>query len=154
MGRAPDATVWGGGARVAFRSRRRARIARARAGAYRSAPAAWEPDTPWRPRPVQNPYVRLRFGQIDLTGLQGAGASSGYPCSTQPMIAACRCLPVACRGIGSSGICLELSDAVGQDGAGGLDALGAVQRQQGLQAAGDLLGGQSVCDQLVNFQVA
>lgn len=144
----------GGGQGVAFRARRRARIACTRAGAYRPALAAWELDTLWPPRPVQNPYVRLAVGQIDLNGLQGAGAPSGYPGLACTMIAACRCLLMRGNGIGSSGICLQLSDALGQDGSGGLDALGCVQRQQRVQAVGDLLDCQSVCNQFVNFRIS
>jgi len=82
--------VWGGGQGVAFRARRRARIACTRAGAYRSALAGWALDTLLWPRLVQNPYVRLVVVQIDLNGLQGVGAPSGYPGLACTLIACCR----------------------------------------------------------------
>ena len=77
---------------------------------------------------VQKPYVRLRFGQTDLNGLQRAGWLGGYLRTNRTMIVAGRLVSVAWRGIQSSGICLQLPDACHQDCRAGLDALGCVQR--------------------------
>ena len=105
------------------------------------------------PLGVQNPYVRLRVGQTDLNGLQRAEQAGGYPCLDQPVIVAGRLVSVARRGIQSSGICLQLPDACHQDAGAGLDPLGCVQRQQGVEAVLDLLGADTVGQQLFDLAV-
>ena len=102
---------------------------------------------------VQNPYGRLRFGQTDLNGLQGAEGLGGYLRTNRTLIVAGRLVSVAWRGIQSSGICLQLPDACHQDAGAGLDSLGCVQRQQGVEAFRDLLGIDAVSQQLFDFAV-
>jgi hypothetical protein len=116
-------------------------------------PGCQQPDTPRSAGPVQNPYVRLRFGQTDLNGLQRAGRLGGYLRTNRTMIVAGRLVSVAWRGIQSSGICLQLPDACHQDCRAGLDSLGCVQRQQGVEAFRDLLGIDAVSQQLFDFAV-
>jgi len=116
-------------------------------------PGCQQPDTPRLPCFVQNPYVRMLVGQIDLNGLQRAGRLGGYPCLDQPVIVACRPLLTRGGGIQSSGICLQLPDACHQDAGAGLDPLGCVQRQQGVEAVLDLLGADAVSQQLFDFAV-
>ena len=116
-------------------------------------PGCQQPDTPRSTGRVQNPYVRLRVGQTDLNGLQRAGRLGGYLRTNRPLIVAGRLVPVAWRGIQSSGICLQLPDACHQGGRAGLDSLGCVQRQQGVEVLGDALDADAASDQLFDFAV-
>ena len=142
---------WGGKGRVPCASPWAVRL-RTRWRIYVEACACWEQDTLLQ-QLVQNPYVRLMDVPMGSQGLQGAEQLTGYLRTNLPLIVAGRPAVVAWRGIQSSGICLQLPDPCHQDTATGLDALGLVQRQQGVEAVGDLLDRQPACDQLVNFLV-
>ncbi len=107
-----------------------------------------------RQTPVQNPYARLRFGQMRLNGLQRAEALSGYPCLHRPVIVACRCHRTRGNGIGSSHISAELQDAVCQQARCRRQTLGLVRRQQRVQRVRDLRVGQSVRLQFDNFRMS
>ena len=110
-------------------------------------------DTSPRCPGVQNPYVRLRFVQNRLNGLQTIGACTGYPCIGLPVIAACRCLLMRGNGIGSSHIPVHLHQSVNQVLLLGCDALSAVDVEQQRQALIDLLHRHSKVDQLINMVV-
>lgn len=102
---------------------------------------------------VHNPYVGMANVHIELQGLQAIGACTGYPCTTLLEIVACRHLLTRGEGIGSRCICLQLLDACDQDAWTGLDALGLVQRQQGVQVLLDPGLADSTFNQLFNFKV-
>lgn len=104
-----------------------------------------------KPPPVQNPYVRLVFGQIGLQALGALGRLCGYPGLALPLIAACRCHSASWRGIGSCGIPVQLQHSIGKDTAGWAQALGLEQRQQGLEAGVDVGIGQTYSIQLTEF---
>ena len=88
-----------------------------------------------------------------LQGLQRAGRLGGYLRTNLPLIVAWRPLLTRGGGIQSSGICLQLPDPCHQDTAAGLDALGLVQRQQGVERVLDLLCRHAVADKLLNILV-
>ena len=104
--------------------------------------------------PVHNPYGGRVLVHIGLEAVGSIGACTGHTCTSHAKIVAGRLVSVAWRGMHSSGICLQLPDPDHQDAGGGLDALGAVQRQQHGQAVLDLAGSNSVCDQLFNFSMS
>ncbi len=121
--------------------------------AHMQACPCQQPDTHRSASPVQNPYVRMLAVHLGLQGLQRADRSSGYLRLDQPVIVAGRLDPVAWRGIQSSGICLQLPDPCHQDGRAGRDALGCVQRQQGVERVLDLLCRHAVADKLCDILV-
>ena len=150
---APHAVRKGRGARVSICAHGWPRPACRWPREHMHARPCQQPDTHRSASPVQNPYVRMLVGQTELQALQRADRSSGYPCLDQPVIVACRPLLTRGGGIQSSGICLQLPDPCHQDCRAGLDALGCVQRQQGVERVLDLLCRHAVADKLLQILV-
>lgn len=101
-------------------------------------PSGQRPDTPRSTLLVQNPYVRMPFVQAVYNGLQRAEGLGGYLCLDQHAVVAAWCLPVAWRGIQSSGVCHQLAYSCHQGVGAGCDTLGSVKRQQDFETVFNL----------------